>query len=54
MGDTKEYRQQARDCLNFANAALAKGQEAFWLLLAQQWLNLAQEVEEDEAKRTRH
>jgi hypothetical protein len=54
MGDTKEYRRQARDCLNFANTAPAKGQEAFWLLLAQQWLNLAQDVEEDEAKWTRH
>jgi hypothetical protein len=54
MSDTSEYRKEARDCLNLARGALAKGQEAFWLLLAQQWLNLAQEVEEDELKWTRH
>jgi hypothetical protein len=54
MSDPYQFRKEARDCLNLAAGAVAKRDRLFWLWLAQQWLTLAQGVEEAQHVGTQH
>jgi hypothetical protein len=48
-GVTDEYRKQAEQCRKNAEASSKKEDRAFWLLLAANWMKLAQDREETSA-----
>jgi hypothetical protein len=43
---TDEYRKQAEQCRKNAEGSLKQEDKAFWLLLAENWLKLAQNCDE--------
>jgi hypothetical protein len=43
---TDEYRKQAERCRKNAEGSLKQEDKAFWLLLAENWLKLAQNCDE--------
>jgi hypothetical protein len=46
---TDEYRKQAEQCRKNAEGSLKQDDRAFWLLLAANWLKLAQNCDETSA-----
>ena len=48
-GVTDEYRKQAEQCRKNAEGSLKQEDRAFWLLLAANWLKLAQGCDETSA-----
>jgi hypothetical protein len=48
-GVTDEYRKQAEQCRKNAEGSLKQEDRAFWLLLAANWLKLAQDCDETSA-----
>jgi hypothetical protein len=52
-GVTDEYRKQAERCRKSAEDSLKQEDRAFWLLLATNWLKLAQDCDETSSTRLR-
>jgi hypothetical protein len=48
-GVTDEYRKQAERCRKNAEGSLKQEDRAFWLLIAANWLKLAQDCDETSA-----
>jgi hypothetical protein len=48
-GVADEYRKQAQQCRKNAEGSLKQEDRAFWLLLAANWLKLAQDRDETSA-----
>jgi hypothetical protein len=48
MDDADQYRMQAEDARKTAGRSIRPEDKAFWLLLAQDWNRLAQEIDQRE------
>lgn len=50
MTDSDEFRKQAREARETAARSQKQEDKAFWLRLAEDWLKLAQQADENEKR----